>query len=272
MMKILKKIVLIFYEKVFDRLFVLPLQISFFFNREIGRDYKFGYIQKLSLILKFRRTLKKVETLSEWIEHLEMAAEILKIPPSVKGDVIECGCYKGGSTINLSIVCSIVNRKLIVCDSFQGLPEPGEDEKVHYSVHKDHYDHYERGKFFASLEEVKNNIKQYGELDVCEFVVGFFEDTMKNLNREIVMGFLDIDLIQSLKPCLQGIWQNLQNECKIYVHEAKDLELVSLFFDQVWWQKTFRTAAPGFVGAGTGLPLRIRKGSELGYAVKKTGK
>lgn len=268
-MKLLRKILWLFYDKIFDRFFILPVQISFFFNREIGRDYDFGFLQKFGLILKFRRTLKKVETLSEWIEHLEMAAEILKIPPSVSGDVIECGCYKGGSTINLSLVCSIVGRKLIVCDSFQGLPQVSEAEKIHYSVHKDHYDHYEKGKFLASLDEVKENLKKYGRLEICEFVVGYFEDTLQSIDGEYVMGFLDIDLVQSLKPCLKAIWPRLQQNCKIYVHEAKDLELVSLFFDTAWWKKNFRSKPPGFIGAGTGLPLEIRKGSELGYVIKK---
>ena len=270
-MRLCKKIVTAFYEKVIDRLFILPLRISFFFRREVGHDYNMDFMAKLRLILKFRHTLRRIDTLSTWLEHLEMTAAILQIPPTVQGDIIECGCYKGGSTINLSLVCSIVGRKLIVCDSFQGLPNPRENERIRYSVHNNQYDYYEGGKFYAALDEVQNNVKKFGCIEVCEFVVGYFDKTLPKLDKKYAMAFLDIGLIQSLEPCLRAIWPSLHQGCKIFVHEAMDLGFVSLFFDKEWWHSNLHTDPPGFIGAGTGLPLEIRKGSELGYAIKLAG-
>jgi len=256
------------YKKIFRSLFSLPLLAEFFINTDIGKDYNFGIIKKIKLIGKFKRNAKRVPTLSFWLEHLEMASAILKVPPEVKGDVIECGCYKGGSTVNLSIICSEVGRKLIVCDSFQGLPKPDVNDKIQHNVHTDWYDEYEEGRFSATLDEVKENISKYGYLDICEFIAGYFEDTLMNLKKNYVMGFLDIDLVQSLKPCLLEIWPNLQEKCNLYVHEARSIALVSLFFDKQWWNKNFQTDPPGFIGAGTGLPLEIVVGSEIGYARK----
>ena len=40
----------------------------------------------------------------------------------MEGVVVECGCFLGGSTANLSLVCEVVGRELIVYDSFEGLP------------------------------------------------------------------------------------------------------------------------------------------------------
>ena len=258
------------YNKFLRPLFCLPLLIEFFLNRDIGKDYNFGIFRKIKLIRKFKRNIKKVPTLSHWLEHLELATAILKIPPDVKGDVIECGCYKGGSSVNLSIICTAVGRKLIVCDSFQGLPKPDENDKLHHNIHTDHYDEYEEGRFSATLEEVKENLTKYGYLDCCEFIVGYFEDTLKDLKKRYVMAFLDIDLVQSLKPCVLEIWPNLQEKCHLYLHEARSIALVSLFFDKEWWNKTFQTEPPGFIGAGTGLPLQIVTGSEIGYALKSS--
>ena len=51
-----------------------------------------------------------------------MSAKLVAIPPEVPGAVVECGCFGGGSTANLSLVCDIVDRELIVCDSFEGMP------------------------------------------------------------------------------------------------------------------------------------------------------
>jgi O-methyltransferase len=55
---------------------------------------------------------------------MELASAVLQVPRSTPGSVVECGCYVGGSTANLSLVCAATGRKLIIFDSFQGLPEP----------------------------------------------------------------------------------------------------------------------------------------------------
>lgn len=246
----------------------MPLVVRFLADRNIGRHHGIGVGRKIALIFAFRRNRKRVRTESRWQEHLELASSLLRIPASVAGDVIECGCFKGGSSVNLSIVCAMTGRKLIICDSFEGLPEPTEAEKVHYSLYSDHQDQYWKGRFSASLDEVKRNLEKCGRLDACEFVVGFFDQSLVNLNRQYVMAFFDADLVDSLKPCLLEIWPNLQTDCKMYVHEARSLSLVSLFFDREWWRKSFATEPPGFVGAGTGLPLLPIAGSELGFALK----
>jgi O-methyltransferase len=259
-------------RKIFQRLYgiilSLPFVIPFLTDAEIGRPYDFGFRRKLNLILRFSRNLKKVPTESSWLEHIELASSVLQIPPSVSGDVIEFGCYKGGSSVNLSILCAATGRKLIVCDSFEGLPEPNEEDKVHYNLYRDHYDHYEAGRFAASLDEVKDNISQFGCIDVCEFSVGYFEDSLRSLHKKYVLAFFDADYVESLKPCVRKVWPNLRDRCRIYVHEATSLSLVSLFFDKKWWRDNLNSPAPGFVGSGTGLPLEPVSGSFLGYAQK----
>ncbi len=245
-----------------------PLVIGFITDAEIGRQYGVGASKKLALVLRFRRTRKRVQTESQWQEHVELAATLLRIPPTAHGDVIECGCFKGGSSVNLSTVCSLVGRRLVICDSFEGLPEPTSEERMHYSPFTGHYDHYERGRFSASLEEVEGNLTRYGRRDVCDFVVGYFDESLPQVNRSYVMAFFDADLVESLKPCLLHIWPSLSKGGRIYVHEARSLSLVSIFFDREWWHSNLLAEPPGFVGAGTGLPLLPIVGSELGFAAK----
>ncbi len=246
----------------------VPLVLYFLANKEIGRQYGIGLLAKISLVRKFRRSHRKLGTQSQWQEHLELAASLLRISPTVKGDVIECGCFKGGSSVNLSIVCSLVGRRLVICDSFEGLPEPTTEDRTQYSLFADHYDVYERGLFCAPLEEVKANLARFGRLDVCEFVVGYFDTSMVDLGRTYALAFFDADLVESLKPCLKEIWPHLQEGCRMYVHEARSMSLVSLFFDRQWWNENLMTNPPGLVGAGTGLPLLPIVGSELGFALK----
>ncbi len=51
----------------------------------------------------------------------------------------------------------LVGRRLIIFDSFEGLPEPAEYDRSHYAVHVGHTDRYRKGMFAASLDAVKQN-------------------------------------------------------------------------------------------------------------------
>ncbi|MCP4904794.1 MAG: hypothetical protein GY910_07420 [bacterium] len=37
---------------------------------------------------------------------LVLVREIVRVPPSIEGDVVECGCYEGASMIALSLACA----------------------------------------------------------------------------------------------------------------------------------------------------------------------
>jgi hypothetical protein len=239
-------------------------------SEEIGGDYSIGFWPKLRLLVRFYMNTRKIETLSDFREHMELAAAVLRIPPATKGSVVECGCYVGGSTANLSLVCAMTGRKLIVFDSFAGLPEPQEYDRWHHAIHVKHTDVYYKGRFAASRETVERNVAKLGNLSVCDFRAGFYDETMSDIRDKVIMAFLDVDLIDSLKPCLTGLWPNLCAEGRIYTHEARNLGFISIYFDQSWWRENLNEDAPGFVGSGVGLPLGIDPnwGSELGYAQK----
>lgn len=251
-----------------DAMASLPSILGFLRDKNAGGEYGVGFRQKLALVRRFHRNLKNVETLSTLLEHVELATAVLSLPRSMKGDVVECGCYVGGSSTNLSLVCGMVGRRLVICDSFAGLPEPEHYDKAHRAVHTDHVDEYERGLFAASIDVVKGNIERYGNLDVCDFVVGYFDESLPGFDRPVAMAFLDVDLIDSLRPCLVGLWPNAQPGARFYLHEARNLPLAAIFFDATWWQETLGEDAPGLVGAGSGLALKAIWGSELGYAQK----
>jgi O-methyltransferase len=255
---------------IFSVLRSLPAVENFLTSEEIGSDYAIGFWTKLRLLIRFYLNTRKIETLSDVREHMELAATVLRIPRATEGSVVECGCYVGGSTANLSLVCAMTGRKLIVFDSFAGLPEPREYDRWHHAIHVKHTDVYYKGRFAAPRDIVERNVAKFGDISVCEFRAGYYDETMSNIDEHVVMAFLDVDLIDSLKPCLKGLWPHLGAGCQIYTHEARNLAFVSVYFDQAWWRCNLGEDAPGFVGTGTGLPLGIGKnwGSELGYAQK----
>src|SRR5690606_24245892 len=100
---------------------------------------------------------------------------ILAMPPSTGGVVVEAGCFKGGSTAKLSLAAQTVGRRLVVFDSFAGLPDHGEAHGA--TIFGDVTDFYP-GRYAGRLDEVRANVEAFGSLETCEFVEGWFDDTM----------------------------------------------------------------------------------------------
>lgn len=258
------------YRRFVD-LLLLPIFLRPFFERSVGEEYGVGFFNKAKLLFKIRRIVRRIPTATSWYEHVLMAKTILQIPSSVKGVVIECGAFKGGSTASLSLVCSLTRRELIIFDSFQGLPEPEKLDREHYYPYINRKISYSKGDYSGSLKEVKKNIEKYGCLDICKFVVGYFKDTApvftKKFNGKIAFIFLDIDLKKSLETCIFYLWPLLQDCCFLFTHEVQDLEISSLFFDKEWWATHLGLSPPGLIGAGNGLCFNTKFGSSLGYTI-----
>ena len=216
-------------------------------SRLIHESYKMSTLKKLQLGYTMLQNTRRIPCGTPYKAHLAMAMKILETPPEVPGDIVECGTWKGASAANLSLVCRIVGRKLKIFDSFEGLPEGRpEDRQAPY---------YRKGDYAGTLEEVKSNITRYGAVECCEFVKGWFEDTLPKLNSPVLLAFLDVDLESSLDTCVRHIWRNLVEDGYIFTNECVGTDYVALFYSEKWWQKNFHRTPPGLIGAGTGLPL-----------------
>lgn len=240
-----------------------------FVQNDYGADYGVTRKVRAGLLEEFKRNCLEIPSATLAAAHAVLAREILSIPRSLSGDVIECGCFKGASTASLSRVSRLVGRRLIVCDSFQGLPEDG--AQLHTWVHVRTFGHYKKGMFCGRVDEVKANVARYGDIDVCDFVPGFFSESLPSLSRQLVFGFLDVDLVSSARDCLRYIWPLLREGGTLYSDDAGDMDVVRVFFDEAWWHENLHQAAPGLVGSGCGIPGIFSGGSPMGY-VRKLGK
>jgi O-methyltransferase len=225
--------------------------------------------RKLNLLRCLRRNLKAVTSASGLLEQLFMITKLLNL--EVPGVVVECGTYKGGSAVNLSLACELVDRRLLVYDSFSGLPKPSENDRTHSTI-DGMTDDYEEGWWRGSLDEVKSNIGRYGRIQRCSFVPGYFHDTLPKLNEPVALAFCDVDLADSLRTCLKYLWPRLVEGGVLFTHEAMQREIFSIFHDDEWWRRNLGCAPPGLVGGGSGLGLYPTEsgyyGSCLGYTVK----
>jgi hypothetical protein len=216
------------------------------------KSYGIGLTQKLSLVRKIRRNCRRPGIASVFWEHIQIATRLLQVPVEMEGMVAEFGCYKGLSSANLSLVCALTRRRLVVFDSFEGLPEP--TETIRHLSGGDVVP-YEQGDFCGTLDEVRQNVQRYGVLNVCEFVKGYFDETLPNLdvNKKFVLIFEDADLTDSVRTVLRNAWHKLQPNCTFFCHEARDREVVDIFFDKTWWADHIGEPAPGFIGSGCGM-------------------
>jgi hypothetical protein len=73
-----------------------------------------------------------------------------------------------------------------VFDSFAGLPEPAEDEKLHMVPSINNISTFEKGDWCGTIEVVTENIRRYGNLSVCRFHEGYFDQTLPHFGEPVV--------------------------------------------------------------------------------------
>jgi O-methyltransferase len=158
-----------------------------------------------------------------------------------------------------------------VFDSFEGMPEPTEVDERHVLLDSGEVHTYAEGWWRASVGEVERNVSRYGDRSVCEFVPGYFEESLPSFDADCALVFLDVGLRASAETCLEHLWPRLGDGCYLFTHDVKHVEISLIFFDAEWWRENLGCDPPGLIGAGNGLGLHPDANgftSLLGYTVK----
>ncbi|WP_269542225.1 TylF/MycF/NovP-related O-methyltransferase [Cerasicoccus fimbriatus] len=142
------------------------------------------------------------------LDNIQFCAEQI-FQDGITGDFVETGVWNGGACIFMRGLQNIYNqreRKVWVCDSFEGLPVPThhEDEGIDLS----------KGNFpmlAISQEAVMRNFSQYGLLDEgVKFLKGWFKDTLPNAPiEEIALLRLDGDLYESTMDAMKALYHKV---------------------------------------------------------------
>ncbi len=128
------------------------------------------------------------------------------------GDLIETGVWRGGATIFMRAVLKaydVVDRRVWVADSFQGLPPP-DDNKYPWDKGADWHTVSE---LRVSLEEVRANFERYGLLDdQVEFLKGWFKDTLPKAPIDtLAILRVDGDMYESTWDALVNLYPKLSS-------------------------------------------------------------
>ena len=153
--------------------------------------------------------MKRMDNLHECLDYVRLN--------NVEGDIIETGVWRGGAMIFAKIYCDLynINKKIFVCDSFDGLPVPEhpEDEgDVHYT-----FDFLK-----VPLDEVTSNFRLYNALDEnVVFLKGWFSDTLPNNNNIGSLSILrmDGDMYKSTMDVFDSLYHKVNQNGFIIVDD-----------------------------------------------------
>ncbi|MFC7082328.1 class I SAM-dependent methyltransferase [Halorussus caseinilyticus] len=232
-------------------------------------------MDNLLLLARMARNYRSIPAGMRFSEQLLLISEILTLPRSKKGCIVECGCYLGGTTANLSLAAELTDRHVHVFDSFDGMPEDSTPEDAHIvgeGVGSE--SGWTTDDYVASRADFERYLHRYGCPQRVTIHEGPFDETLPEFSEECALGYVDADYRDANAIVLEELWPQLKEDCRIYTHGADFYPVSQLYFDRDWWQTTLDTSPPGLVGAGSGLgciPSDGSKGwtSSFGYAVKE---
>lgn len=185
---------------------------------------------------KFRQVDAHVKTAHNPSHVLQFILAIFNTPESVEGCIVEAGAFKGGSTAKISLAAAHMNRPFYVFDSFCGLPE-NKEQHIKSVMGHSIQNWFDGGNFAGTLDEVKGNVQAYGNINVCEFVPGWFNETMPLFNKKIALAYLDVDLAESTRTCLKYLFPLLSPGGAIYSQDGDFPLVIEVFRDQQFWME-----------------------------------
>jgi O-methyltransferase len=222
--------------------------LRFLFNGHSGMTF----FQRLRLIQSMYAISEEVSCPHLQSEVLAFMEAILAIPQSVSGCVVEAGCYKGGSTSKFSLAAKAAGRRLVVFDSFAGIPPNDEKTSGGKYIH-------DPGKWCGTMDEVKSNITTHGDISVVEFVPGLFDDTMPEFSKPVAAAYVDVDLASSTKTCLKYLYPLLIPGGVLYSQDGHLANVVQVYDDDDFWKNEVGFPKPYIEGLRKQKLIKIVK-------------
>jgi O-methyltransferase len=195
-----------------------------------------SFAQQKEWIEKFRRIDRYVKTAHNSSHILEFLAAVFALKPELSGCIVEAGAFKGGGTAKISLAAKHIDRQLIVFDSFEGLPENTEQHQKSVLGHSIE-GWFKAGNFNGSMDEVKQNVARYGDISVCTFIKGWFEDTMPSFKQPVALAYLDVDLASSTRTCLKNLYPLISPGGAIYSQDGDFPLVIEVFKDEKFWKE-----------------------------------
>ena len=212
-----------------------------------NRATSIGFADRLGLLLRTYRTTLNVDCAHTEAEIIAAISALLSAPSTRKGCFVEAGCFKGGSTAKFSLAAKLAKRRLFVFDSFEGLPD--NDEEHGRTIYGE-TPGFQKGRYRGALDEVKDNVGRFGAIEQCEFIKGWFDNTMPGFREPIVVAYIDVDLVSSTKTCVKYLFPLIQPGGVLISQDGHLPLIIELLDDDSFWTKEIGCAKPEMLGLG----------------------
>jgi len=142
---------------------------------------------------------------------------------NIEGDYVECGVWKGGSSMMIALSLlknNIKDKKIYLYDTYEGMSEPTEDD-INYSLNKadkkyENTMNIKSGSDWcrSEIDEVKQNLYSTGyPKENIIFVKGKVEDTIpQTISPKIALLRLDTDWYESTKHEMNNLYPILSEK------------------------------------------------------------
>lgn len=162
----------------------------------------------------------------------------LVLSTKVEGDIVELGCYKGMTSIEIATMLQFYKsgKKLFLYDSFAGLPEKVAQDASPAGVQ------FKAGELPATKAEVINLFKKVSLRLPSVRKAWFSELESGDLPDKIALAFLDGDFYESIRDSLKLIWPKLSTGAVIVIDDYQNEALPGAAKAVNEWLKTHPAA------------------------------
>jgi O-methyltransferase len=211
---------------------------------------------KLKLVWRIYKTSICVASPHKQEEILAFIRAILALPETSSGVIVEAGCFKGSSSAKFSLAAQLKNREFIIFDSFEGIPENDEPHDLNIFGGRAVF---KQGDYAGALSEVAGNIQKYGNATPCQFVKGWFEETLPDFNRPVAAAYIDVDLASSTRTCLKYLYPLLEPGGVLISQDGHLPLVIDVLSDERFWLDEVGCKKPPMEGIGKKKIVTISK-------------
>jgi O-methyltransferase len=223
--------------------------------------------ERLRLVARFLRITNHVRTYHTQAEMLTVADRVLRLAGRPGLTVLEAGAGKGGGTAKLSLVARIAGARLVVCDSFRGMPPNDERHETIWGRRTE----FREGAFRGTARLVERTIARFGAPEVCELVKGWFADTLPGLKRTLDVVLLDVDLAGSTRECVRWLYPRIRPGGVLLSQDGHLRATIELLGAARFWCDEVGVPPPAIQGLGTVKLLEVPRDASLGGDVVVEG-
>lgn len=207
---------------------------------------------RLGLLRDFTRITNAVRGYHTLAEILTVCDRVFRLAGRPGLTVVEAGAGSGSSTAKLSLAVKLAGGRLLVFDSFRGIPENQERHRLLDGRELV----FRKGAFRGRLTTVEKHLRELGALEVCELHKGLFADTLPAIEGPFDVVLLDVDLVSSTRTCVEHFFPRLREGGVMFSQDGHLAATVELLSDASFW-RGLGVEAPSIPGLGEDKLLEL---------------